>query len=293
LAEKQWPASGGEAINPAFAQMWMQSPNANSYYHGLTASVMRRLTSGLQFQAAYSLSKMIDQGASQAGGDGYPNQRISYYWDMDGRRGRSILDIRNNFVTNLTYNFPQLIQGRIGSFLVNGWQVNGIMTLADGFPFTVTDTNSAQTRAMRQTAGNPVNLIPGGNNDPVLGTPSAGYDRYYDVEQFIPSTCRGGKFCRPGDASYVVGFHGNLGQNTVTGPGVATFDFSLNKSFQVVEEKAIQFRAEFFNLFNRPNFSGPDATPFLSSGNRDNQGGRITSTRGSSREVQFGLKFSF
>ena len=120
-----------------------------------------------------------------------------------------------------------------------------------------------------------------------------GPDLYYDPTQFVSSTCTGARDCRAGDPDYRVGYFGNLGYNTVTAPGLATFDFSLNKNFRLTEEKRLQFRAEFFNLFNRVNFALPDSTPFLSTGARDIQAGKITETRTTARQIQFGLKFIF
>ena len=305
--QKHWapvPPALVNPINPTFANIWVQSMNGNMYYHGLTVNVLRRLTRGLQVQAAYTLSKSLSQGDNNANGSGLiQNTRISYYWDMDHRLGRSMMDIRNNFVSNATFDFPATSLTGIGGALLNGWQVNGIVTLSDGYPVDIRDTNTAQRNALRREAGIRPNLIPGGNNDPVLGTPSAGKDRYYDTSQFIPSTCRGGVYCYTLDSrgrsvgqpglGFEAGYFGNLARDTVTAPGLVTFDFSTVKNFRLTEQNRVQFRAEFFNLFNRPNYSIPDITPFLSSGARDTEGGRITGTRTSAREIQFGLKFIF
>ena len=89
------------------------------------------------------------------------------------------------------------------------------------------------------------------------------------------------------------GFFGTLGRNTLTAPGLATFDFSLFKNFALSETNRLQFRAEFFNLFNRPNFGSPDVTPWDSSGRPDALAATISSTRTSPRQVQFGLKYTF
>jgi len=305
--DKHWPVlpTGVDTrFNPTFANMWTQGMHGNGYYHGLTLNVMRRLTAGLQFQGAYTLSKNLTQGDNNANGAGLvQSTRISYYWDTKHRLGRSIVDIRNNFVSNVTYDLPRTSLAGVGGTLLNGWQVNGILTLSDGHAFNLTDGNTAQSRALFRGAGMRPNLIPDGSNDPVLGTPSTGQVRYYDANQFIPSVCRGGQYCfttdsrgRPvGQASlgYEVGYFGNLAYNTVTAPGIFTFDFSTVKNIRLTEENRLQFRMEFFNLFNRVNYRIPDATPFLSSGARDSEAGRITNTRGSAREIQFGLKFIF
>ncbi|MGH9786197.1 MAG: TonB-dependent receptor domain-containing protein, partial [Terriglobia bacterium] len=306
--QKQFPATGVR-INPAFNNISVQSPRGNSYYHGLNVNVSRRLSRGLQLQSAYTLSKSVDQGSGTANNtDNYQQgQRIIYHFDMDHRTGRSPFDIRNNLVTNVTFDFPGTgLTGAAGA-LLNGWQANGILTLSDGYSAYLTDaTNAAQRRAFIAIGGLRPNLIPGGNNDPVLG----GAERYFDVNQFIPSVCRGGEYCyntidnpkfdsriavnapRP-DLGYAVGYFGNLGMNTVTAPGLATFDFSFNKEFQLSEGKRLQFRSEFFNLFNRVNFAIPNTVLFQSNGLRNSEAGKITTTRTSARQIQFGLKFAF
>jgi len=258
--------------------------------------VSRRLNRGLQLQAAYTLSKNIDQGSGTANvTDNYPQgQRIIYHFDIDHRTGRAPYDIRNNFVTNVTFDVPRTPLTGFAGALANGWQVNGILSLSDGHAFYITDAaNTAQRRAFIAIGGLRPNLIPGGNNDPVLGGP----ERYFDVNQFVPSVCIGTRDteagCRAGQPDYRVGYFGNLGNYTLTGPGLVTFDFSLNKDFQVTEGKRLQFRSEFFNLFNRANFSLPNSGVFLANGTRDPVAGQITSTRTSARQIQFGLKFIF
>ena len=133
-----------------------------------------------------------------------------------------------------------------------------------------------------------MNLIPGGDNNPVLGGP----DQYFDISQFVPSVCQGSRICKAGDPDYQPGYFGTLGGGTLTSPGVATLDFSLIKNFGITETHKIQFRAEFFNLFNRPNFGSPEQTVFTNEVlNAD--AGRINSTRGSARQIQLGLRYSF
>ena len=97
----------------------------------------------------------------------------------------------------------------------------------------------------------------------------------------------------PWRPDYREGYFGNLGRNTLTGPGLATLDFSLLKNLNLSETKRLQFRAEFFNLFNHANFALPDFDPFLSNGTRDSRAGKITSTNTTARQIQFGLKFIF
>jgi len=290
--EKHFQASNG-LITPAFSRITLFAPAGNSYYHGLTVNVLRRLSAGLQLQFAYSYSKAIDQASGVGDSEGFPqSQGTAYYWDKAMTRGRASFDIRNNSVTNLTYDLPRTSLTGITGALANGWQVTGILSLSDGFGMGLEDEgNSAQRRAMQRRGieGLRPNLIPGGNNNPVLGGP----DLYYDPTQFVSSTCTGARVCRAGDPDYREGYFGNLGRNTLTGPGLATLDFSILKNLNLSETKRLQFRAEFFNLLNHANFALPDFDPFLSNGTRDSQAGKITSTNTTARQIQFALKFIF
>jgi hypothetical protein len=279
-------------INPAFGRLTVQSPVGNAFYHGLTVNLRRRLSRGLQFQGAYSFSKAIDQGASSVNVQDSLAQtvRTSYYFDVNMTKGLSLFDIRNNFVGNVVYDLPKTRFTGIAGGLMNGWQLSGVLTLADGFAFSLSDAgNTAQRAQFFSQDGLRPNLVPGGNNNPILGGPNM----YYDVNQFVPSTCTGARVCRPGDPDYQVGHFGNLGYNTLIGPGYATADFSILKNIDVTEASKFQFRTEFFNLTNRPNFFLPNASPFLSTGLRDPQAGKITQTRGSARQIQFALKYIF
>lgn len=275
---KFWPAiTGTNLINPRFNDIRLQSPNSNSYYEGLTLGAQKRLNYGLQVQLAYSFSNTIDQfsGLTNSGDNLPETQRGIYAWDMQLARGPAAFDIRNNFVANFSYELPlgtnwTGIAGKAGK----GWQFNGILTISDGHPLTVFDTVTAQQDRIGNIEALRVDLIPGGNNNPVLGGPV----RYYDPSQFAPSQ---------------LGYFGTLGRNTLRSPGLAMFDLSLFKNFDLTERSRIQFRAEFFSLLNRVNLGEPDTTPFTTTGRPDANVGRITSTRTPARQIQFGLKFTF
>jgi hypothetical protein len=247
------------------------------------------MSHGLQMQLAYNYSKSTDQGSGvTSGGDELPDgQRGIYYWDMHLKKQLSGFDIRNTFSSNFSYDLPFKMGGAAGAVL-GGWQVTGILTLNDGHPLSIFDVNSVQDAQIGESENLRVNLINGGNNNPVLGGP----DKYYDPSQFVPSTCQGNRVCRPGDADYIPGYFGTLGGGTLTSPGLATLDFTLAKSFQFKESQRIQFRAEFFNLFNRANFGPPEQNAFNE--NVPNpEAGRIDSTSGSARQIQLTLRYTF
>jgi len=256
-------------------------------------------------QAGYNFSKNIDYGAGASNSsERLPqNQRIDLYFQHGRMRGLSLLNVKHNFVSNFTYDVPRTGLTGVAGALANGWQMGGVLTLTSGTPFAVYDTsNREQRNAMFRNGRIWPSLVANGDNSPVTDNP----DRWFDPEQFIPSTCRAGVYCytpdsrgRPvGDPNlgYQVGFWGNLGSNTVMGPGLATLDFSLNKNINVTETMRFQFRSEFFNIFNTPNFRIPPnstANLFTSNGARNPNAGRIDTTRTSPRQIQFGLKFIF
>jgi hypothetical protein len=284
------PAILAPLINPNFGEVRTQSSNANSYFHGLAVGLQKRMSQGLSLGLAYNYSKSIDQGSGvTSGGDELPDgQRGIYYWDMHLKKALSGFDIRNTFSLNFRYELPtQNLTGFAGA-VAGGWQLSGILTLTDGYPLSIFDNSTVQDAQMGESENLRVNLKPGGDNNPVLGGP----DRYFDTSQFVPSTCQGSTLCKAGDPDYIPGYFGTLGGSTLTSPGLATLNFSLLKNFGITENHRIQFRAEFFNLSNRPNFGSPQQTIF-NDNVPDAEAGRIDSTIGSARQIQLGLRYTF
>src|SRR5262249_25132045 len=166
--------------------------------------------------------------------------------------------------------------------LVNGWQLNGIVTLSSGYPFSIEENRTAQVNAIGNRDNLRPSLIPGGKTNPInKGNP----DAYVDASQFVLAP---------------VGMFGNLGRNTVISPGLVDFDGSLFKNFPLAENHKLQFRAEFFNLFNRPNFGPPvqsgginNALLVNSDGTRIANFGQISYTRTPARQIQLALRYTF
>ncbi|MGH9679205.1 MAG: carboxypeptidase regulatory-like domain-containing protein, partial [Candidatus Acidiferrales bacterium] len=158
-----------------------------------------------------------------------------------------------------------------GGVLACGWTVNSIVTAQSGFPFTpqlsYNPSNNGDTR-------NPVRpfLNPSFSGPVILGAPK---------QWFNPAA-----FLAPPPGS---GFYGNLGRDTLTGPGLATWDLSFLKDTRIRETLNLQFRAELFNVLNRANFNTPNAIVFTPAGVSPTAGA-ITSTSTTSRQMQFALK---
>ena len=151
------------------------------------------------------------------------------------------------------------------------WSVAGILTAQSGFPFTpqlsYNPSNNGDTRNPVRPFRNPAFTGP-----VILGNPA---------QWFNPAA-----FLAPPPNS---GFYGDLGRDTLIGPGLATWDFSALKDTVLRERLSLQFRAEIFNLLNRANFNTPNLIVFTPSG-LSGTAGAVTSTSTTSRQVQFGLK---
>jgi hypothetical protein len=153
-----------------------------------------------------------------------------------------------------------------------GFQLNGILTLLSGFPFTPQDGSNRSGDGDTRNPDRP-SLNPSFSGPIVTGNPS----QWYNPNAFVLSTA---------------GTWGNLGRGTFTGPGLADLDASLFKTVRLRERVSAQFRGEVFNLLNRANFAAPNTTVF-SSGAVSASAGLITSTVTSSRQIQFGVKLIF
>ena len=271
-------------VNPNFTAINLRDFGSDSYYHGLQIRFRKRYSQGFQVQASYTYSKTIDNSPPILR-DFENSPTILFDWfqrNLD--RSLSGFDVRNNFVLNFGYELP-FGKSNTGAAarLVEGWQINGIVSLADGNPFTVQNSfDRTGTNAIGPFRHDRPNLKSGGDNNPGGGSP----DRYFDVGAFELQPA---------------GFFGDLGRNTVTGPGVANVDFSLFKTTQLSEGVGLQFRAEFFNIFNRANFATPTSqNRFAFVGANPNgtgipsgSAGRLTGTVITSRQIQFALKLLF
>jgi hypothetical protein len=236
----------------------------SSSYHALQTKIEKRYSNGLSFLGAYTWGKSIDeQSQASLGFDNSVGTRNEYNYRAE--KSRSDYDIAHRFVVSYSYDLPfgRSAKGA-AKLLMEGWQLVGIHSFNTGTPYTVhasSDFSNAggDTRPDR-IAG--VSIIPaGGQNRQLWFNPAA--------------------FQNP-----LPGFWGNAGRNILSGPGMVSIDFSLFKTFVITERWKVQFRSEFFNLPNHPNFRGLDTTY------DDTAAGQLTSAQ-PGRQVQFALKLLF
>jgi hypothetical protein len=231
----------------------------NSEYDALQLNVEKRFGKGFSVLANYSWSKMLDN----ASGANPITRRLEH--------AVSNINIPQNFKFSGIYQEPRLRLTGFADKLLNGWEVNSILTRQSGFPFTVTSGIDNSLTGV------------GSDRADVVGSESAqlSYSRPHGAEilQWFDTS----KFTKN-----AVGTFGSVGRNTLRGPRFFNTDIGLMKGATIRERIKLQFRAEFFNLFNNVNFTLPNAT--ISSA----QVGQITSViADSERIIQFGLKLNF
>jgi hypothetical protein len=260
---------------PKFGSIQVMSAPGHSSYHALYLKLQRRFSQGLTFLSSFSWGKSIDNGSGIRTTDG-DSLTPSNNYDLRLERGLSAFDFRRRLTTSWLWELPfgkdkrWMSHGGIADLVLGGWQVGGILTLQDGFPFTV-------------TCG-PGNIQNGGG---VCYPDATGVDwrlpasersrtRYFNTDAFVDRIPAGGPFR-----------YGTVGRNSLIGPGLVSLDASVNKKFDLTDSKYVELRVEAFNLPNHPIWSQPGSqlrTPTY---------GVITSTRLDSRQIQIGLKLVF
>jgi len=265
--------------NPYWSRMRWQIIDGTSHYHAFRLTVKKRFSRSFQFQSAYTFSKSTDDSSTYSGsGEFSAADRRGYLGEKEW--GLSSFDIRNNFYTSFMYELPWRDMTGAAGKLLGGWSLSSILRFNDGNPFNlIADQPRLGSFQMREISGpSTLDLVPGGNQNPVR---PQNPDEYFDVTQF--------SFPTPF-------FLGNLGRNVTITPGVANVDATVMKDTNISwlgEDTALQFRAEFFNLFNRPNFGIPARNLFDRNGKPRSNAGEITDTRTSSRQIQFALRLVF
>jgi carboxypeptidase family protein len=268
--------------NPTIANTWSWFSEGVSSYNALQVDVNRRLSGGLTLRGVYTFSKVLDDGDSlNATTSGGGPALASNPFHLRSDWGLATFDVRHVALVNASYALPfgrgkRFLggPGGFGSAAVSGWTVNSIVTLQGGFPFSpqlsYNPSNNGDTRNPVRPFANPVFSGP-----VILGSPN----KWFDPNAFLA----------PANTPANGGFYGNVGRDTLIGPGLATWDFSVLKDTRIRERLCLQFRAEIFNLLNRANFNLPNAVVFTPSGVSPTAG-VVTSTSTTSRQVQFGLK---
>jgi hypothetical protein len=247
---------------PAYQPGMLTSSNmGKSNFHGLSVRLEKRYSAGLYFLSSFQWSKNIDNGSGEVEAND-----TAFVTNFNLDRGLSRYDQRARAVESVGYELPfgkgkqWLGNGGFAAALLGNWQLQGLVTLLSGFHNTPTGTNVCNCGSYVPQRVNPT----GTSWQLANPTPNLWFNPL--------------AFALPPN-----GFQGTAGRNVILGPGFQTFDISGIKNFVPSEHFRIQFRAEFFNILNHPNFGFPDANI------TNNTKGTISSAY-DGRDIQFGLK---
>jgi hypothetical protein len=271
--------AGTALPNPALGSAWAWFSVGDSSYNAWQVDLNHRFSAGLSFRGVYTWSKALDDGDSlNATAAANAPGLVSNPFNLRADWGPATYDVTHAAVLNGSYELPLGEQrrhldrpGGIGRALASGWTVNGVLTAQSGFPFTpelsYNPSNNGDTRNPVRPYRNPAFA-----GRVILGSPK----QWFNPDAFLA----------PPNGS---GFYGNLGRDTLRGPGLATWDVSFLKDQRLREGMAVEFRLEVFNILNRANFNTPNLVVFTPSGVSPTAG-VVTSTSTPSRQIQFGLK---
>src|SRR3984885_6757426 len=276
--------------------------DAYSHYNSLQTTVTRRWNAGY-FQAAYTFSRSTD--ATSSGNTAF-NTAFNDESTLKDSYGLSDFDRTHRLAISYRYDLPffQSAEGWKRKAL-GGWAVAGITIVQSGLPFSVIDSGagtaflgagsapgvtgaslaSGATIGSGYTHGSIGTRVDGYLNPAAFTTAPLLYPAQCDPNQPDPTIFPNANFCTTN--------FGDLGRNTFRGPGQANFDFSLIKNFKITERQALRFTTDFFNIWNHANFANPAFTDVESIGTTNSPFGKITSTVGTPRLIQFSLRYSF
>jgi len=250
-------SSNPSVPGPLLNNIVQSEGTSNSSYNALWLTATKRLSRGFQFNASYTFSKSIDYNSLNSQG-----VIVQDSYNLKDSRGLSDFDARHRIVFSGIYELPFH-----GNQFTEGWQFGAIVQSQSGNPVNIVVNNTTFTginNTVRPDVTGPV---------AILGTPN----RWFDIAPFVVPVNR----------------FGNLGRNVVIGPGFNNTDFSVIKRTKLTETQLIEFRWEVFDLFNHANFGQPGRVVGTTNF------GQITNTRfgtgdsGSSRQMQFALKYKF
>jgi len=275
------PAGSGTRLNLNAGRITAGYWNGDSYYDALQVQIKKKIPRG-SLEGSYTWGKSIDTSSGSLVGDEYTNSISSPLWfNPKLNRGLSDFNVAHNLEINYTWEIgtPKWVSGK-AAWALGGWQLGGVFEASTGVPFT-----------------------PGLGGD-ALGVKST--DPNIDVPNLAAGPGCGAQVNAGNPVHYIrtqcftvpnpITLRGNLGRNTLIGPGLINLDFSVFKNNyikRISDRFNVQFRAEFFNVINHTNFSPPldNRNVFDSSGSPIANAGLITSTQTPSRQIQFAVKF--
>jgi outer membrane receptor protein involved in Fe transport len=288
----------GPRPNPIAGRCAINYSDAQSFYNGLQVEVKRRFSHGFQFQSAYTWSKTMDDSTSGVVSTDYGEGGSSQPYSTKADRGLSALHVGQNLVVNGIYAVPGFKSG-MARWVLGGWQISNVFSAASGIPFSATSSGTNAPDLNRSTGRQRPDLLAGRSNDDIVHGVSAGCTAPGGVVTIAPGTPLGTPDLYFDPCAFFLpppGYYGNAGRNIMLGPGLLSFDLSLQKTFPLSlrEGTQLEFRGDLFNLFNHANFGSPSEAVLNPTNRRYIAGsGLITKTVTSARQLQLGLRLTF
>jgi hypothetical protein len=227
-----------EGLNSNFSQVEFTSNNAYSNYNALQLQYQRRLSRGLQVLASYSWAHALDNVSGQSTARGTPYHMV-YNSQLD--YGNSEFDLRQSFSTAITYNVPSPGKSRPLRAIAGHWALDSLFRAYSALPVNVLTGSDPSAVANSLVGTQRPDVVP---NQPFYLYGS----QYPGGKAFNPAA-----FQDPSSP----GTQGNLGRNVLRGFGPWEEDLAIRREFPIHEQLKLQFRSEFFNIFNHPNFGDP------------------------------------
>jgi hypothetical protein len=251
-----------QPTDPRFGAVTQFSTGANSHYNGLQLTAMKRMGHGLQGQVNYTWSHCLDTVSNggflqfSAGGilSPLPGELARDYGSCD-------YDIRHNLTGQYVYQLPLNVGNHSLGYALNGWQLSGTAFWHSGVPFSVLSTSySANGQGIVQGSGVQfASIVPGVplyEHHPIPGITQPGTIQWLNPDAFVSGVDPSTGACNGEDSPQNCQF-GNLSRNALRGQDFVWNDFYLTKWFPVTEHMKLRFDAQFFNVFNHPNFGLP------------------------------------
>jgi hypothetical protein len=256
------PFPYAQSTDPRFGAVTQFSTGANSHYNGLQLSAIKRMGHGLMGQINYTWSRCMDT-VSNGGFLQFSSGGILSPLPGDLARdyGPCDYDIRGNLNAQYVYQLPLKIENRGLGYALNGWQVSGTVFWHSGIPFSVLSTPySADGNGIVNGSGPQfASVVPGVplyEHSPISGVTQPGTVQWLNPDAFASTVDPSTGACFGGDSATNCQF-GNLGRNALRGPDFVWSDFYVTKYFPLTEKLKLRFDAQFFNVFNHPNFALP------------------------------------
>jgi hypothetical protein len=255
------PFPYGAPADPRFGAVTQLSTGANSHYNALQTTAEKRLSHGLQLQVNYTWSHCIDTVSNggflpfSAGGILSPVPG-----DLQRDRGPCDYDVRHNLTASYVYELPIRVHGWLGTAF-NGWQVSGSVFWRSGLPFSVVSASHSENGNGIVNGSGPqfASVVPGVplyKHNPIPGVTQAGTIQWLNPDAFVSAVDPSTGACTGGDTPKSCQF-GSLGRNALRGPDFKWSDLYLTKWSRLNDKMKLRINAQFFNLFNHPNFGLP------------------------------------